>query len=283
MTPLRLDRFATLYVVHPMLEWTSATQRARIAVLMYHSISDGDRHHGHPYYETRTTPKVFEEHMSFLHRHRCRVTGLAEAVAQTAGDKPPFETTVVITFDDGFRDFYTQAFPILTKYGFPATVFLPTAFIDRAARTFRGMECLTWSEVRELHAAGVVFGSHTVNHPQLTDIPEAEVTSEVWRSKEVIEHEVGAPVDSFAYPYAFPEHDRQFRRRLRVDLERAGYQYGVTTIVGTVGVGDDRYFLKRLPVNGSDDMQLFRAKLEGGYDWLHGFQYAAKVVKATMR
>ncbi len=75
---------------------------------------------------------------------------------------------MVITFDDGFADFYTNAFPLLNRYGFSATVYLPTAYIGKSAREFKGVECLTWDQVRALDRAGVEFGSHTVSHPQLS-------------------------------------------------------------------------------------------------------------------
>ncbi|MDQ2844695.1 MAG: polysaccharide deacetylase family protein, partial [Acidobacteriota bacterium] len=67
---------------------------------------------------------------------------------------------------------------------------------------------------------------------------------------------------------------------LRASLERAGYEHGVSTILGTADASGDRFFLRRLPVNSCDDTRLFRAKLEGGYDWLHGLQYAAKQMKS---
>jgi hypothetical protein len=83
-------------------------------------------------------------------------------------------------------------------------------------------------------------------------------------------------VQCFAYPYAFPESDRVFTDFLRDVLAREGFRYGVTTVLGTAKAGDDPLFLRRLPVNDHDNPRLLRAKLEGGYDWLHAFQYAAK-------
>jgi peptidoglycan/xylan/chitin deacetylase (PgdA/CDA1 family) len=185
---------------------------------------------------------------------------------------------MVITFDDGFQDFYASAFPILSRYGFSATMFLPTAYIGVTSRSFNGRECLTWGQVRELERAGIEFGSHTVTHPQLKTLDSAAVAYEVRTSKAMIEQELGCAVKSFAYPYAFPEADRPFTKRLRGMIDEAGYENGVSTILGTADRAGDKLFMKRLPMNSCDDARLFRAKLEGAYDWLHTIQYASKLV-----
>jgi peptidoglycan/xylan/chitin deacetylase (PgdA/CDA1 family) len=188
---------------------------------------------------------------------------------------------MVITFDDGFQDFYANAFPILSRYCFSATMFLPTAHIGETTRTFKGVECLTWRQVRELGAAGIEFGSHTVTHPKLKSLTLKDLQYEIQCSKDAIEQELDGAVSSFAYPYAFPETDRAFTAMLRSQLQEVGYENGVSTIIGTAGPADDQLFMKRLPVNSFDDNRLLRAKLESGYDWLHGIQLASKLMTGT--
>ena len=102
---------------------------------------------------------------------------------------------------------------------------------------------------------------------------------EVVKSKETIEQRLGRPVESFAYPYAFPEADASFKQRLRDMLCQAGYQGGVCTTLGRPVRGSDPFFLKRLPVNSCDDTQLFQAKLAGSYDWLGTPQYLVKMAR----
>jgi len=274
----RLDRAASLFIFYPLRTWMRSATRG-IPILMYHQVARGlGSRRVHPYYRTDTDPLVFEEQMSFLKRNGYRTVHLGEAIRLMQEPPADSEKRVVITFDDGFQDFYSDAFPILQKHGFSATVFLPTGFIGRQSRMFKSAPCLTWSEVRELSRAGIIFGSHTVTHPQLSQLPLAEVEKELRRSKDTIEQQLGRLVDSFAYPYAFPEADTAFRRQLRRILLEAGYQYGVSTTIGTATQASDPLLMRRLPVNSCDDPQLFRAKLEGGYDWLHTFQYASKLI-----
>ncbi len=263
----------------------------RIPILMYHSISDVDEKGVHPYFRTTTSPAVFAEHMRFLHDNRYSVIGLNEAVSildnrakgETAQSSNTAKKYVVLTFDDGFRDFHTTAFPVLKHYGFTATVFLATAFIgsDRRKR-FKGKDCLLWDEVRELDRKGIAFGSHTVNHPVLVELKNEEIEKEIRQSKEEIENNLGKVVQSFSYPYAFPEHDKELISYFRNTVQNNGYSCSVTTIIGTAGKADDPLSLKRLPVNTSDELSLYQAKIEGGYDWVHSIQHAFKSLRSIV-
>ena len=277
---MRLDRAASLWVFHPISR-VNGRGRARVSILMYHSIADGPVHPRGPYFGLTTTPRQFRIQMEVLRDLNCEVVGLGETIgqpAQPAGDGRP---RVSITFDDGYHDFLAEAFPILQEFGFPATVFLPTQYIGSSPQEFCGKRCLTWSEVRALHGAGIRFGSHTVSHPQLHGLRDSQVSYELRASRAAIEDQLGSAVDSFSYPYAFPEHDRAFCGRLRELLETSGYSRGVSTIVGTVAAGADPLRLPRLPVNEFDDARLLKAKIDGGYDWLHPVQLAAKVLRGA--
>src|SRR5205814_689506 len=146
-------------------------------------------------------------------------------------------------------------------------------------QSFLGRTCLTWSDVRELDAAGIRFGSHSVNHPVLQSLPVPELKSELSISKASIEDALGHGITSFAYPYAFPQEDRSFTQTLANLLGESGYWTCVTTIVGLVRPGDDLLRLNRLPVNSCDDCELFLAKVRGCYDWVGPVQRVARHLK----
>ena len=272
----RLDRLATLYVARPVRRLASASKPS-IPILMYHSITDEEELGVHAYYRTATSPSVFAQHMCYLHDLGYSTINVADAVnlLQSGGST---KKCAVVTFDDGYADFYTQAFPALNRYGFTATVFLPTGYIGAVPVQFKGKDCLTWNEVRELRKYGISFGSHTVTHPQLSTLDATTVKNEIVNSKQTIEDNLGESVDSFAYPFAFPEEKSSFVRMLRNVLVESGYQQGVSTRIGTARGQEDRYFLRRLPMNSLDDSSLFSAKLQGGYNWLYTIQYGSKLL-----
>ena len=175
-----------------------------------------------PYYRVATNPRRFAEQMQILSELGYTGVTVEEALRSLSGNGAPQRRLAAITFDDGFRDFYTEAWPVLRAHKFSATMYLPTAFISSQRQSFRERACLTWEEVRELRAEGVQFGSHTVNHPELYKIAWPEIETEVSRSKESIEQELGEEVSSFGYPYAFPQQDQRFLERFKGLLRRKG-------------------------------------------------------------
>jgi peptidoglycan/xylan/chitin deacetylase (PgdA/CDA1 family) len=274
----RLDRLATLYLVDPVRRFTPASKRS-VPILMYHGIVEDNEAGVSAYYRTTTAPRMFAEQMAYLEHNGYHSLSLEEAVRGLEDGNRRAKPGVVITFDDGYSDFYTNAFPVLRRYGFTASVFLPTAYIGDTRLRLKGRDCLTWSEIRELQKYGISFGSHTVTHPQLRDLEAPAVEVEIVASKRTIEDKLGCAVESFAYPYAFPETELEFKNHLRQLLGQAGYKNGVCTTVGRLFAGSDTYFLRRLPVNSADDLRLFLAKLDGAYDWLAKPQYLVKWAK----
>lgn len=204
------------------------------------------------------------------------------SLAQLAGSLPTtMRRPVVITFDDGYADFLDGAWPALDEQGFRASIFLPTAYVGASRQHFKGRACLNASEILDLHRRGVSMGSHTVSHPKLYGMPWEEVSRELHQSRADLESLLAAPVDTFAYPFAFPQHDTAFIKHFRSVLADAGYRTSVTTVVGRHVPGDDVLRIKRLPVNEADDLALFAAKMRGAYDWVGTAQRAVKRVRGA--
>ena len=274
---LRLDRWLSLAVVAPVRRVFSREARGTIPILMYHSIDEDVDCKMHPYFRTVTSPRRFSEQVKFLRREGYQAISISQAIdllSRSGGAGACDERRVIITFDDGFLNVYTKAFPVLEQVGFSATVFLATDYVGR--KFVNGRPCLSEPQIREMSKAGIEFGSHSVTHRRLVTLPLDELEREIRDSKKIIEEIIDREVSSFSFPYRFPEENKRFTGVLREQLEAAGYRIGVTTAIGRPGVTDDPLFLPRLPVNDCDDTKLFNAKLLGNYDWLHAGQLLHK-------
>ena len=274
-----LDRQLTLSI----FRWLpSSGAHQHVPILMYHSVSE-EQEVVAPYYRLATEPQRFAEQMQWLDDAGYVGISLEEALRFLDRVRPGGRLPVAITFDDGYRNVYTTAWPILRGRGFGATVYLPTGYIGCERKSFLGRPCLNWAEVRELQAQGVHFGSHTVSHPVLHNLPMESVESELRCSKESIEDALGQKVTGFAYPYAFPQEDRSFSRRLVDCLRECGYETCVTTVIGRAHSAGEFLRLKRLPVNSCDDRDLFMAKLRGCYDWVGSAQRTLRHLKRVYK
>jgi peptidoglycan/xylan/chitin deacetylase (PgdA/CDA1 family) len=281
MTNLRLDRFVSVHLAQPTRQLFGDMHESRIPILMYHSIEEGSSD-PRPYYDINTTPNRFEQQLKFLSDEGYRTIHLGDAIRSLSRNTETSKR-VVITFDDGYRNFATAAYPILAKFDFTAELFVPSELIQDHPAEFLGRPLLTWSDLSELQRNGIQVGSHSASHGRLKFLSDAELEKEVAQSKNTIEDKTGRPVTSFSYPYAFPETDLVFAKTLRELLSKHGYETGVTTVLGTASRSSDSLLLPRLPINSSDDLTLFRAKLAGSYNWLHAFQYVTKRIKQLRR
>jgi len=170
-----------------------------ITILTFHSIDDSRS-------VISFSPELFRHSMEKLYRNGYRTLRLSDA-AELIRERRPFQDkSFVLTFDDGYRCVYDEAFPVLEKYGMTATVFLTTGGSNNAGPDDRlprlgEREMLSWGEIKVMRDSGIEIGAHTLAHPDLTALDTAEIEREVRGSKEVIEGILGSRVSSFAYPY----------------------------------------------------------------------------------
>ena len=213
--------------------------------LNYHSIS-GAEHFG------AVTSENFADQMRALKEGNFNVISLARlAEHRRSGRIPP--KTVCITFDDGYRDNYAVAFPILKKYSLPATIFVITNGIggtwEMRGETF---DMLSEDQIKELSSSGLIaIEPHTASHPKLHQIPVDEVEREIRTSKEKLESLTGVPCRHFAYPKG------RHNEAIRAAAERAGISFAYTTQEGLVHPGDIDLALNRNGVNRTVTLREF--------------------------
>ena len=170
-----------------------------VPVLTFHKIDETPS-------VTSFPPALFESFMEKLIRNGYRTVGLTDAVENLYRGAPLPEKTFVLTFDDGYRSVFSDAFPVMKRHGMSATVFLTVGDPAKPRPGGRmpplnGSEMLSWAEVTEMREAGIRFGAHTLTHPDLTRLGTEQTEYEIVKSKEIIERVLGEPVRSFAYPY----------------------------------------------------------------------------------
>ncbi|UOA21213.1 putative glycosyltransferase EpsJ (plasmid) [Sulfitobacter indolifex] len=164
---------------------------------------------------------------------------------------------LAITFDDGFVDFLEHALPTLEKYGFPATMFLVSEFVGKAAqwdaRHGTPAPLMTWEQIKEAANHGVQFGSHTASHPILSALSPGEVTDEANRSRKEIEQRLGQRVESIAYPYG------DYNEIVARIFEDQGYTMGLNTSGDPAEIHDRPMEMSRielLPTDGPEEIAL---------------------------
>lgn len=218
----------------------------KITILMYHQIKN-------PPNELSVPPANFAEQMKYLHDHDFHPITLAEFYEYKLHNRLLPVKPIIVTFDDGYRDNYKSAFPILEKYNFQATIFIITNNV--------GWEnYLTWDMIKEMYNSGLIeIGAHTISHPKLTEIPLAQAEKEIGESKKIIQDELGVPVDFFCYPSGL-------RNQKIIELtKKYGYKGAVIMSNGTKDNRDDKnsdnYVLSRTFVGGSYDLKTFAAKV----------------------
>lgn len=239
-------------------------RKNKLLILRYHSISDYRRH------EVNLKVNAFKKQMAFLAAHY-RPISLTQAVEVLKNKSQLPEKAVAVTFDDGYKDNYTNAYPILKQCAIPATVFLTAGYIgserilphdayDNPAYN----HLLSWDEVRQMGEGGIEFGSHTLSHANLGK-KNVDMAYEIRESKRIIEKELNCAISSISYPFGLI---RDFNQGVKQSAVEVGYAFGCSAMNGVNDSEADIFALRRIGIEGSDNMFTFKAKLNGCLDLL---------------
>ncbi len=248
-------------------------RRPGLVILGYHRIGGGTSS------DIDLPVAEFAAQMAYLRRHY-RLVSLDDATSMSVSQELNGHADLVaVTFDDGYRDFYEHAFPVLQEHRIPATVYVATAYVE-AQRPFdfgvlgrarRRPEPMSWSQLRELAQSDLItIGAHTHHHLDLTLLPPAEVRQEVERCHGLIADRLGEAPRHFAYPWG---------RLTPVVRRQVGEQFK-TAARGGCGKNPfgalDLLGLWRRPIQQADVAWLFRLKLRSYLDGEEHFRAIAE-------
>jgi len=229
-----------------------------LPILMYHRVAPAGSAHLRQF---RVDPEAFAAQIRYLADAGYNSITFDQWNAAATGHGSIPEASVILTFDDAYRDFQHYAWPILRRYGFSAYVFPVTGMAGGINRWDAGMEeipLLSWDEILQLHESGVRFGSHTHTHQRLTSVSPADLIADLMMSREEFRRRLGYDAQVLSYP--FDDHDRIVEHLAGA----CGFTYAVSGRPSLCHRRDPLLSLPRLEIAGSDDLATFVAKLTGG-------------------
>lgn len=217
---------------------------------MYHYISAPPSNADAIRLDLSVPPDRFEAHLAYLRQAGYQTVTMQQLVYALSGQATLPAKPILLTFDDGYRDNYTNAFPLLRQYGYTGVFYIFTYPLDVGDPTY-----LSWDMVIEMHRAGMEFGSHTYRHSDLRGRDVDFLVYEIVGSKEAIEQHIGEPVRFFSYPAG-----RYDDLTIKV-LDSAHFWSAVTTAWGIEQSYRNRFEMPRIRVRGSDTAENLAEKL----------------------
>jgi peptidoglycan/xylan/chitin deacetylase (PgdA/CDA1 family) len=223
---------------------------------MYHRIASEGPPGLAPY---RIDPAAFERQLAYLQRYGYSTTNVDDIWRYNCDPSSRMHGKWIgLTFDDGYQDFADVAWPLLQRYGFTATVFLPTDHVGGRVEWDRDYgepgHLMGWETIRRLAKEGVSFGSHSCSHRRLTSLTPTDLAKEVQLSRRIMKEELGFEPRGFCFPYT------DYNATVMAAVSEAGYDYALAGAVPD-GVRRNRFALPRIEIRNDDDIDCFAAKL----------------------
>ncbi len=220
----------------------------RVPVLMYHYIQNSDGRDGLTQ-DLSVSPEMIDAQLNYLVTQGFTSISPEELYLALVKNQPLPSKPIMLTFDDGYRDFYTQAYPLLKKYQIKATNFVPIGLVDRPYY-------LTTSQVKELgNDPLITLASHTLHHPDLPLSTRESAWDEIFQGKVRLEAVIGKKVDYFAYPFG------AFNERIVNQVKESGFKMAFTTQVGRTHSETTLLVQPRVRVGGTQSLETFKEKL----------------------
>jgi len=246
----------------------------RIPVLMYHRVvNEAPKGSCHGIW---ITADQFEQQLRSLKRRGFQTMTFRDYGHVLQGLMPLSGKPIILTFDDGYEDNYTVAYPLLRSYGCTAVIF-SVADLKRRTNFWDPEEpcarLMSVSQLRELESYGIEIGSHSITHPRLAETSRSEAEHEIRHSKEILEDALGRGIRSFAYPYG------RLNQRVKSIVEESGYHMGVAADTGPTKIHADHFEIQRTQIFPGTEKFGFWKKTQTWYPCyrrLYGFRYRVR-------
>jgi len=203
------------------------------------------------------TPENFEKQMKYLKNNGYNVISMKNFIDYMYDKSEIPEKAVLITIDDGYKNIYEYAYPILKKYKFPATIYIYKTFVNAGKNT------LSFNEIKELSENGFEFGCHSNTHPVLTskkNLTDEEyikfLENEIIEPKKYLERKLRIPIETMSYPYG------SYSKEIHKIVEKAGYKLAFSVVPSYNTKETNKYSLKRTMIYVSTTLDEFKEILE---------------------
>ena len=236
-----------------------------IPVIMYHRVINNPENEG--VYGTYIYEDMFKKHLQYLKDKNYTVITFKDL--DKIGWRNRFEKGrkyIILTFDDGYKDNYDLAFPILKEFNFKATIFLMGSSTynewDVKAGGERKFSLMSVEMIKEMQDYGIEFGAHTFNHPKINTLSNEEIEHQIVDVKKPLEEKIGKEIITFAYPYGILN---DYAKEM---AKKAGYTFALATDSGSVCLSDDLYQIRRIAIFPNTNLFSFKRKVAGNYNFI---------------
>lgn len=234
VAPYYEEKVFTKPIIKPRQKDEKKAAKVKLPIIMYHYVEHVKDDNDLIRKKLNINPGMFERQLALLRSNDWKTYFVRDIPDILDGKMPIGTKSAVLSFDDGYEDFYTVVFPLLKKYEMKATLYMIVHYIDR-----KGF--LKTDQLKELVESGLVeLGSHTLDHVYLKSIPKTMARQQIFKSKQELEERFGVEVKTFAYPYgAFTDETINL-------VKEASYSAAVSVVYGTEQSSTNQYYLSRV-------------------------------------